>query len=135
MILAILDTHDGRLHLSSAGHPAPLLLRGKEIIPIPDAGGFPIALMDDAEYDDAVVQLKPGDRICLCSDGVLEEPNAQDEQFGEGRLRQLLTDFSHEPAQQWVKHAVQSLATWSGAGGFRDDVSLVVLEWLGSGTA
>jgi sigma-B regulation protein RsbU (phosphoserine phosphatase) len=135
MILAILDTLDGRLHLTSAGHPPPLLLRGKEIIALPNAGGFPIALMDDAEYDDAVVQLKPGDRVCLCSDGVLEEPNDSDEQFGEDRLRQLLTDFSDEPAGQWVQHAVESLAAWSGSTSFRDDVSLVMLEWLGPGTA
>src|SRR5262245_38120819 len=37
MILAVLDTHSGLLHLTSAGHPAPFILRGSESISAPDA--------------------------------------------------------------------------------------------------
>ncbi len=57
MILCVLDTHTGRLHITSAGHPAPLILRGTTPLAVPDAGGFPIAIMDGSEYEETVVQL------------------------------------------------------------------------------
>ena len=51
----------------SDGEPAPnALLRGAEIIPFPDEGGFPIAVTSSAEYEDAGVALVPGDRLLLC---------------------------------------------------------------------
>src|SRR5439155_6971226 len=59
MILCVLDTHDGRLHMTSAGHPPPFVLRGREAIPVPDAGGFPIAMVNDAEYEEGAIQLQP----------------------------------------------------------------------------
>ena len=83
MVLCVLDTHDGRLHVTSAGHPPPLLLRDGRLVDVPDAGGFPIAIMDGAEYEDCAVQLQPGDRVCLYSDGIVEQPRRPgDEQFG-----------------------------------------------------
>ena len=73
MVLCVLDTLTGRLHVASAGHPPPALLRGGVALDLPDVGGFPIAMLDDAEYRDAAVQLDSGDRLCLFSDGILEQ--------------------------------------------------------------
>jgi len=131
MMLCILDTHLGRLHLTSAGHPPPVLLRGERALPVPDAGGFPIAIMDGAEFGDAVVQLEPGDRLCLVSDGVLEQLNPADEQFGDERLRDLLIQSRRVPADQCLSRVIDSLAAWAGTRNFTDDVSLVMIEWLG----
>jgi sigma-B regulation protein RsbU (phosphoserine phosphatase) len=132
MILCVLDTHDGRLCLTSAGHPPPLLLRGREALPVPDGGGFPIAIVDAADYDEGVLQLRPGDRVCLFSDGVLEQTDAAgDEQFGADRLREFLAARHATPAEQVVTEAARELAAWAGADVFTDDVSLVVVEWLG----
>jgi sigma-B regulation protein RsbU (phosphoserine phosphatase) len=134
MILCVLDTHDGRLHMTSAGHPPPLVLRGgREAIPVPDAGGFPIAMVDDAEYEECALQLQPGDRVCLFSDGVLEQFDpAGDEQFGADRLLESLSARSSKPAEQVVIEAAKDLANWAGSENFADDVSLVVIEWLGA---
>ena len=41
--------------------------------------GFPIGMIDEAEYDESVIELQPGDRLYLHSDGLTEEVNAQDE--------------------------------------------------------
>ena len=37
--LCVLDTQEGRLHFTSAGHPLPLILRGRRSVPVPDWGG------------------------------------------------------------------------------------------------
>jgi sigma-B regulation protein RsbU (phosphoserine phosphatase) len=134
MILCVLDTHTGRLHLTSAGHPPPFILRGSESIPVPEAGGFPIATVDDSEYEDAVVQLQPGDRLCLFSDGILEQfdgPGPDRNQFGDERLMPSLVDRRTLPIDQVVTGVVDDLSKWAGGETFTDDVSLVIVEWHG----
>ena len=132
MVLCVIDTWNGRLHLASAGHPPPILIRAGETLAVPDVGGFPIALVDGAEYEDALIQLHPGDRLCLYSDGIIEQTDGADrEQFGNIRLLQSLLSRSHLPAERLVTDVVGDLAAWAESSQFVDDVSIVVVEWLG----
>ena len=132
MSLAVLDTFDGRLQITSAGHPSPLLIRQGESIPVPDAGGFPIAMVEGAEYEDAIVQLHAGDRLCLYSDGVLEQADAAgDEQFGACRLLESIASRAGVPAERAATEVVADLTRWAGDHGFIDDVSVAIVEWRG----
>jgi len=136
MVLFVLDTFTGRLHLASAGHPPPVLLRGGSDWAVPDVGGFPIAMFDAVEYEDAVIQLRPNDRLCLYSDGIIEQVGrAAAEQFGRARLLQSLTSRGQMTTDRVVSEVIEELAAWAGSREFEDDVSLVVVEWLGAGNA
>lgn len=130
MVLCVLDTHDGRLRVTSAGHSP--LLRGGETVDVPDAGGFPISMFDTGDYEDAVVQLRPGHRLCLYSDGIGEQtPATGDEQFGDIRLRQSLASRADAPAERVAEGVVDDLAAWAGSRAFTEDVSVVVIDWRG----
>ena len=132
MILTALDIHTGQFHHTSAGHPPPIVLRGRTAVPVPDAGGFPIGIMDGSEYEQAMTQLEPGDRVFLYSDGLLEQPNpSQAAQFGCDRLLSLFRGQAHVPAESSVTKVVDALAAWSGVATFDDDVSVVLTEWQG----
>ncbi len=131
MIMAVLDTHEGRLVFARAGHPLPLHLRRGRSVPVDDAGGVPIGLVDDAEYEDVEVRLEPGDRVFFLSDGLLEQAGPSDEQFGEERLITFLAARSAMPGDVVVADAVGALTEWSGGRGFTDDVTLVSVEWAG----
>jgi sigma-B regulation protein RsbU (phosphoserine phosphatase) len=135
MVLCVLDTRTGRLRFTCAGHPPPFHLRGGEALCVPDAGGFPIAVIDGAEYPEACTQLAPGDRICLFSDGLMEQtgPSSGGEQFGLDRIRLGLTARAVLPAGRAVQAIVSDdFAMFAGSPeSFADDVSLVIVEWLG----
>ena len=133
MILCVLDTHDGRLRITSAGHPPPLLLRGQQAVEVPDAGGFPIAIFDVADYEEELIQLQPGDRLCLFSDGIAEQPQGpgEGEQFGVARLRECLASRSAAPATEAVDCVIDALTAWAASKSFVDDVSIVLIEWSG----
>jgi sigma-B regulation protein RsbU (phosphoserine phosphatase) len=133
MSLAVLDTHDGRLQLTSAGHPPPLLVRDGQSIGIPDAGGFPIGMIDGGTYDDATIQMRRGDRLCLYSDGVIEQfaPGGVSDQYGDERLLGQLVHHAAIEPDRVVNDIVADLSRWSGGGAFDDDVSLVLVEWRG----
>ena len=79
------------------------------------------------------VQLEPHDRICLVSDGVLEqfEPSGNG-QFGEERLIKSLLVAGAEAPERALSRVVDDLTSWAGAvNHFVDDVSLVIMDWLG----
>jgi len=131
MILCVLDTHTGQFHVTSAGHPPLLILRGTSPVAVPDAGGLPIAIMDGSEYEEAVVQLEPGDRVFLFSDGLLEQTKPSgSEQFGERHLLPMLQNCRQTLPEPLVEQVVAALADWAEVASFADDVSIVVIDWM-----
>lgn len=130
MILVVLDTLTGELRFTSAGHTPPILLRGTERIELSDAGGVPIAIMDDAEYEEGRCQLSPGDRLYLFSDGLIEEfqPGGH-EQFGTERIEASLKAGASKGLAEAIESTVKALSAWSGVSTFTDDVTLVAIMW------
>jgi sigma-B regulation protein RsbU (phosphoserine phosphatase) len=132
MLLFALDTHTGRATFARAGHPLPILVRAGTAIPLSDDGGIPLGVFDGGDFPDVALQLQPGDRFFLYSDGFLEQARPSDsEQFGEERLQSLLVSLADTPGPQLVTRSVDALAEWAGGKGFKDDMSLVVIEWAG----
>ena len=131
MVLCVLDTFEGRLIATVAGHPRPMVLRGQNAVPVADHGGLPVAMFDDAKYEDLTVQLEPGDRVYLFSDGIVEQTSPSGgEEFGQKRLVDLLLADHAKDLSRVVTHGMDALAGWAGGRRFADDVSLVALEWI-----
>jgi sigma-B regulation protein RsbU (phosphoserine phosphatase) len=132
MILAALDTQSGRLRFTSAGHPPLIVLRGAHVVPVAEAGGYPIAWFEEGEYQEAEMQLEAGDRVFLYSDGLEEQVEKGDgEQFGEERLLALLQAQARVPVEGVVGRVVEALSEWAGVTAFADDVSMAAVEWKG----
>lgn len=132
MLLCTLDTHLGSLHVAQAGHPLPIILRGDRTVAVPDNGGLPLGLSESEEYQDSTLQLQPGDRVCVFSDGFLEQSQAGGSAlYGQSRLTELLTRGHAQPGDRLVEEAVESLAAWAGTRSFADDLSLLIVDWLG----
>ncbi len=133
MILCVVDTHEGALLFSRAGHPLPIIVRNGEQVAVDDAAGLPLGILDEEQYEDVAIPLEPGDRVCLYSDGFMEQTvKGGSEQYGEARLRDLLLRGGGRTGDELVADAVESLTAWAGGRSFIDDVSLVVVEWLGA---
>lgn len=131
-ILCVLDTHSGFLRLARAGHPLPIIIRNGEPVPLGDAGGLPIAIVSDADYEEESIQLEPGDRLHLYSDGLFEQHRVSDaEPYGIVRLTGSLAELARLDPGVALERAVSSLAEWAGCEGFEDDVSAVAIDWSG----
>lgn len=77
----------GRCVFANAGHPAPFL-NGHEVSTM---GALPIGITSEAEYAETVLDLSPGDRLTLFSDGLLEARNTAGDLYGFKRLESLLS--------------------------------------------
>ena len=133
-IIARLATGSGRLEWSCAGHPRPLLLRGRKIVaelscdPV-----LPFGLGDRAP-EPRVAELEPGDAVLLYTDGVTEARTADGELFGLDRLADLLEReaASGRTAEELLRRLVRAVLEHQGGGGLRDDATLLLVQWTGT---
>jgi sigma-B regulation protein RsbU (phosphoserine phosphatase) len=124
----VLDPATGAFRHVCAGHPGPVLVRHGEAVESLDLPNFPIGMVPGAEYAESVVELRPGDRLYLHSDGLVEEVSPQGEQFGCPRLRAQLRAARDLPLQESVDALIEAVLTWREAGDLSDDVTVLAIE-------
>jgi phosphoserine phosphatase RsbU/P len=126
----ILDTATGDLRYVSAGHPP--LVRVSEGKPSFLPGeNFAVGWIDDPEYEEAHVRLRPGDRIYFYSDGVNEAMNEQNEQLGNDRLFEMIRAQAKSPVEEGVESMLAAVNAWCRPNSPNDDVSILVCQFQG----
>ena len=100
MVYGILDLESLQFRYISAGHPALVHVPAGAPATILEAPGFPIGITH-ADYEEHTVRLKPGDRLYLYSDGIIEAKNARDQLFGTRGLAEFLDEGrAHAPRRE-----------------------------------
>jgi serine phosphatase RsbU (regulator of sigma subunit) len=128
--LAELNVLTGVLHLLSAGHPPPLLLRSDRVVgEIQCTSTFPLGF-GDLQAEIAEVALEPGDQVAFYTDGLTEARSPSGEEFGLSRLGDHLERAAqaHEKPAETVRRLLQSVQAHE-AGALRDDATVVLLGW------
>jgi sigma-B regulation protein RsbU (phosphoserine phosphatase) len=133
MAYAEVDLASGALRLVQAGHPHPVLLPARGPMRQLGAGGLPIGLIPGAEYEAVSARLAPGDRLFLLSDGVTECPDASGQELGTEGLLHLLQRSAHLPSPALLEALLWDLAAHAAGRDFPDDVSGLLLDYLGPG--
>jgi sigma-B regulation protein RsbU (phosphoserine phosphatase) len=119
------------LRFVNAGHNPPYLARSTEAgIEITElgAGGPPLGLFPKIQCEETDLELLPGDVMVAFTDGVPEALNAEGEEFGEERLKELLR-ASHGCGAEEISARISSqVGDWMGATEQYDDVTIVVMK-------
>jgi sigma-B regulation protein RsbU (phosphoserine phosphatase) len=133
MAYGVLNVETRELRYVVAGHP-PLVHLPRGGQPRFLAGtGFAVGMMDDIEFEEHKVQLKPGDRVYWYSDGVPEAMNENLEQFTNPRMVSVLTECASKPLSASVDELFDKVRQWCVPKGPKDDVSILGCE-LAPGT-
>jgi hypothetical protein len=122
-----LGAHSGDVRVLNAGHPPPLVLRGTTLEELPN-GAMALGMLPDAIFSEQRVNLADGDVLIVYSDGVTEAMNANDEFFGDERLRARLPALARMAAQGIGTGVVAAVDEFVGDRRPHDDLSLVVLR-------
>jgi serine phosphatase RsbU (regulator of sigma subunit) len=125
-----LDVPGGTGAVVNAGHPPPRLVRGGRAKPVGLAADLPLGVDPETIYQVQPLQLEPGDRLVLLSDGVLEAAPEGGAAYGAGRLEEVLR-ISQELAPYEVARLVVQEVVAHRAGDLADDLTVVCLDWRG----
>ncbi|WZO99912.1 SpoIIE family protein phosphatase [Isosphaeraceae bacterium EP7] len=130
ILYGILDLSTGLLKYACAGHPGLALLPADGTPRILETPGFPIGFSEEG-YPEHTVQMHPGDRVLLYSDGVNEAMAPGNEQFGGGRILESMSRARQEPLQQSLLSLMSDVETWVAGASLRDDISMLAVEYKG----
>ncbi|MET7683421.1 PP2C family protein-serine/threonine phosphatase [Streptomyces sp. NPDC005423] len=118
-----------RMRVTSAGHPAPLIVRAGGVVEEADTHGTLVGVLPDIRTAGADLLLAPGESCVLYTDGITEARGGPmgDTMFGEERLRRALAQCAGLPGESIVEHVQMLAAQWVGKG-HHDDMALVVVS-------
>lgn len=129
-IYAILDTATLRLQFARGGHPHPLWLRADGATVEPEAEGGLLGLFAEAEFHRGEIQLAPGDKLLLYSDG-LEMVFVEGEQLTSEAYREHLERSRGLSVERMLSDLAERMDQQAGSLNPRDDVTVVGLEIAG----
>ena len=127
-LCGMLDLRTGRLRYASAGHPGPIHVPVGGAPVALEAAGLPIGWFADVEYDEFAVDVAPGDRLYLYSDGLTEAMNDAGDDFGVPGLRASLAGTRGRPLRETVRELRRAVGDWRGSEELDDDLTLLALE-------
>jgi serine phosphatase RsbU (regulator of sigma subunit) len=130
LALLRIDVPSGAVAMINAGHPLPILVRDGAVSTVQLAAAPPLGMFDGTLYVPERLRLRPGDRLILISDGVVEAKPVGGEALGDVGLHALLRDMADLSAVETVRQ-VTSAVLAHRAGDLQDDATAVCLDWRG----
>jgi serine phosphatase RsbU (regulator of sigma subunit) len=128
LLYGVLDITTGVFRFASAGHPGPIVISSKNKMQEIDVAGHPIGIVENPEFEESTIELNPGERMYLYSDGLLEEKNPSGELFKLDRLQSSLRKNLMRSLEESVKNIVDTVINWHGSKMLSDDISIIGIE-------
>lgn len=122
---AILDASSRRLVYTNAGHNSPVVINREGAVSRLSIGGQALGISPGEHYEQGELTLSDGDRMVLYTDGITEVARGSEE-FGEGRLIEVLRKCREQNADSIQREILGRVADFSGEK-FQDDATLILL--------
>ncbi len=117
-----------RLTYVNAGHNAPILRRANGTIETLEAGGLPLGIRSDRNYETASMELQPGDALIFFTDGVVEAFNESGEEFGNERWLSAIRNLPDWDAQQTLQFLMKRVDEFVGTTRQSDDITCMIFR-------
>jgi sigma-B regulation protein RsbU (phosphoserine phosphatase) len=127
LFYGVFDRESGILRYVNAGHHPPMVIRPGGLIVWLESGGAPVGMFPDWIFEEGAVQLRPGDVVVGCTDGVIEALNPAGEDWGLEGVRRAAAESGATCADDLVRVIFRSMDEFS-RGYQTDDATVVVLR-------
>jgi phosphoserine phosphatase RsbU/P len=118
-----------RFVIANAGAAPPIICRKGEILK-PKVGGVPAGLLDNREYEELIFEVQRGDLMVLYSDGITDQPNPNEEEYGRGHLSKALRRLCGKGPEVVAEQILADLDEFASGVPRFDDQTLIVLKVL-----
>ena len=131
--LGILNLSTGHLIASNAGHEYPIIKKPDGDFEMhKDKHGFVIGGMDGVVYKDYELQLEPGSKLFVYTDGLPEANNIDNDLLGVERVVEHLNTIKDEDAETVLKDMANYVEEYSGEAEQFDDLTMMCLHYKGN---
>jgi sigma-B regulation protein RsbU (phosphoserine phosphatase) len=131
----IINTKTGDLTYSNAGHPHSILLRKNGKMELLQKGGPAIGIGEfhllggqEIRFQEGQLQIHPGDKLLVYTDGITEYQNPAGEFYGTNRFYETLNAHQDQPVAGIVAQSINSLMDFGNSAKPQDDITLFGLE-------
>ena len=130
------EHHTMRATISTAGHPAPLVIRASGETEALSMQGSVLGVIEEPVLAETVVELAPGDTLMFVTDGIEETRRSDGEFYGHERIgaaiERVRRSGSGATAAELVEAARADLDEFRGDQAPRDDVVILAVRFAGS---
>ncbi|HBE67933.1 MAG TPA: hypothetical protein DDW52_07270 [Planctomycetaceae bacterium] len=125
----IIDPATGRTAIVNAGHMLPIWFQSDEQIfePGDETAGVPLGVLEDVQYECSYIDLLPGQRLYMYTDGINEAPSPSGQMYGLARLREKVSALKGSVSEDGQK-IVTSVENFSAQLPQADDMCLVIVQ-------
>ena len=128
LVYAELDPATGELRYVNAGHNPPFLLSVGHPPARLAATAIALGITTEAEFPEMTLELEPGERLVLYTDGITEAEDAQDREYGDARLGAWLEANRERPGRPLLDGVIAEVLEHCGHARPRDDMTLMCVE-------
>ena len=128
---AVLDLRNGKMEFVNAGHNPPLLYSSKtdRFEYLKTKPNMVLAGLENTEYRKNEIQIEPGDRLFLYTDGATEATNSNNKLYGEERLQNFLNSNVELNAEETIKAVKGDIDKFVGKAEQFDDITMLELVY------
>ena len=126
LFYGLLDVDRKTLQYANAGHNAPVLTREDGVQVRLEQGGLIVGAFQESVYDQGEIDLRPGDRLVMFTDGLSEAVDRDGEEFGEERLAEASRSNRQLSAEALHRCLLDRVTDFCG-GEFEDDATVLVV--------
>lgn len=131
--LGILEISTGKLIAANAGHEYPAMKKpGGKFELIKDKHGFVIGGIEGVKYKEYELQLEPGTRLFVYTDGIPEATDRRVKQFGTSCMLTALNENPESSPEMIVQSVCRAVSDFVGDAEQFDDMTMLCLEYNGS---
>jgi sigma-B regulation protein RsbU (phosphoserine phosphatase) len=129
---AIVDINTLECRYCNAGHPKQLVIRTDGSHEELTTAGFFIGMFEHTKYESETIQLQPGDRFLLFTDGVLETIDDEENQFGREGILDIFNKNGEKSIEDISNTIIRDLILYMGSANFDDDITFLLSEVIDS---
>ena len=130
--VGVLEISTGRLTAANAGHEYPVIKEpdGRYEL-LKDEHGFVVGAIEGVKYKEYKLQLKPGSKLFVYTDGVPEATDPDKQLFGTDRMLEALNSDPEASPEQVLRNVRRQVNTFVGDAEQFDDLTMLGLEYKG----
>lgn len=127
-ILVDINTKEGKLKYTSAGHPSCILVKEDNMFHLSKTGKM-IGIKRNLSYNEIEFNFERGNHLFLFTDGAFEEFNSNKEEFGEDRLYSILSKEGGIFPEKRILNLMQELESFLDGVNIQDDITILGISF------